>query len=101
MIVHYVRFASPLSPDEVLQIFRERAPRFRSVQGLIQKHYGDDGEGHYCGIYLFDSQESLDAFRDSELAKSIPAAYQAEDLRIERYDVVGTLHAETPRLEQI
>jgi hypothetical protein len=101
MIVHFVRFASPLSPDDVRNVMRERAPRFRAVQGLIQKHYGDDGEGHYCGIYLFDSQESLDSFRDSDLARSIPAAYQAEDLRIERYEVVGSLHAKTPMLEQI
>ena len=101
MIVLFVRFASTLPSDEVEQIMRERGPLFRQVPGLIQKFYGRDGNGSYTGIYVFDSPESLDSFRASELAKSIPAAYNAQDLRIERYEVVGALFDRTPLLDMI
>ncbi|GMV93013.1 MAG: hypothetical protein AMXMBFR82_27910 [Candidatus Hydrogenedentota bacterium] len=30
----------------------------------------------YCGIYVWDSKESLAAYRESELAASIPEAYK-------------------------
>ena len=35
-----------------------------------------DGEGTYGGIYVWDNKESLLAFKDSDLAKSIPQAYE-------------------------
>ena len=33
-------------------------------------------EGSYGGIYVWDSTESLKAFKESDLAKSIPQAYE-------------------------
>ena len=67
----------------------ERAPRFRrEVAGLVQKYYGYDSEsGAFCGCYIFDSEESRQAFRQSELARTIPAAYQAQE-RVEAYEVL-------------
>ena len=80
----------------------QRAPRFRSeVAGLVQKYYGNDSEsGAFCGYYIFDSEESPQAFRQSELAGTIPAAYQAEEMRMEGYEILFPQYEEEPRLSQ-
>jgi hypothetical protein len=73
----------------------ERRPRFKDVPGLVQKIYGrDDSTGDVCGIYFFEDRQSLAAFRDSELAKTIPTAYEAVEIRREVYDVLFPLHPE-------
>jgi heme-degrading monooxygenase HmoA len=75
-----VNLKSPLSEDELLATAHERAPRFRAIPGLLQKYYlNRPEEGEYAGVYVWDSKESLAAFRESELAKSIPAAYQLSE----------------------
>ena len=77
MILQIVKLKTALSEDDLLTIAHERAPQFRAIPGLVQKYYvRRQGEGEFAGIYLWDSMESLAAFRESALAKSIPAAYQ-------------------------
>jgi hypothetical protein len=91
-VIQYVRLASGMPPAEAEAVLREREPRFREVPGLVQKIYGrDPATGEICGIYLFESAAALEAFRRSELAKTIPQAYQAKSVRVERYDVLFTL----------
>jgi heme-degrading monooxygenase HmoA len=89
MIVLSVKFKSALSDSEVMRIMQERAPRFRELPGLIQKYYGHEKEtGEFTGIYVWDSEQSLREYRDSELARTIPEAYQAEGQpRIEVFEV--------------
>src|SRR5829696_5333069 len=101
MVIHFVRFKTRLAQEEVRRIMEERAPRFRSeVPGLMQKYYGYEPEsGAFCGCYIFDSEESRQAFAQSELARTIPAAYQAEEVRIEAYEVLFPLY-EVPQLAQ-
>ena len=49
-------------------------------------------EGQYGGVYIWDSKESLQAYRSSELASSIPQAYQLiEAPNIEILDVMFQL----------
>jgi hypothetical protein len=92
-VIQFVKFSSPLSEDEVLAVMERRAPEFRQVPGLIQKFYGREVDtGDTCGIYLFDLQESLHAFRQTELARTIPRAYQVESPRIEVFEVLFPLH---------
>jgi heme-degrading monooxygenase HmoA len=93
MIVQFVKFPSGLSEQQVRQTMEERAPQFRALPGLVQKYYGREREsGEFCGIYIWDSEESLAAFRASELARTIPAAYQVTSQpRIEIFDVLLTL----------
>ena len=80
MILQIVKLKSPLSKAELLAVAEERAPEFRAIPGLVQKYYVDRaGEGEYAGVYVWESPESLAAFRDSDLAKSIPAAYQVSE----------------------
>ena len=102
MFIHFVRFTTQLPKEQVQRIMEERAPRFRSeVAGLVQKYYGYDPEsGAFCGCYIFDSEDSRHAFRQSELARTIPAAYQAEGMRMEGYEVLFPLYEEEPRLSQ-
>jgi hypothetical protein len=65
------------------------------VPGLIQKIYGrDEATGEVCGIYFFENKQALAAFRETELARTIPTAYEATDIRREVYEVIYPLRPE-------
>lgn len=88
----HVRISSRLDADELERRMRERLPAFNNVPGLIQKIFARDPDSNaICGIYFFEDRAALDAYRDSELAKSIPAAYAATQVRREIYDLVAPL----------
>lgn len=93
MLLQFVRLKSGLSEDALLKKARERESRFRAIPGLVQKYYVKGSEpGTYGGVYIWDSEASLKAFRESELAAGIPAAYQVlEAPDIEIMDVLFTL----------
>ena len=84
---------SELSPEELERRYKERMPEFRDLPGLIQKYYSyDESANEWAGIYLWDSEESLAAYLESDLRKTIPSAYQLkEPPRIERYSIVDVL----------
>jgi putative monooxygenase ydhR len=93
--VLFVRISSDLDPEEFDRRLLERRPRFLEVPGLVQKIYGRDPEsGDVCGIYFFESADALAAFRDSELAQTIPTAYEAITVRREVYEVLYPLRPE-------
>ena len=93
--VLYVRIKTDLDPAEMDRRLKERKPRFLEVPGLIQKIYGrDEATGDVCGIYFFESKEAMATFRDTELAKTIPVAYEATDVRREVYEVLYPLRPE-------
>lgn len=94
-VILYVRIKSNLEPEEMDRRLLERRPRFRDVPGLRQKFYGRDPEtGDVCGIYVFDSDEALAAFKETELAQTIATAYEADDVRREVYEVLYSLWPE-------
>lgn len=77
MIMQIIKFHSSLSLDQVQEIAQERKEAFLAVPGLVQKYYfRSDEPGQYGGVYIWDSMESMSAYRNSELAASIPAAYK-------------------------
>ena len=89
----FVRIESDLDPEEFERRLLERRPRFHEVPGLVQKIYGrDNSTGHVCGIYFFESEDALAHFRETELAKTIPSAYEAKAVRREVYEVLYPLH---------
>jgi putative monooxygenase ydhR len=91
----FVRIKSDLDVQEFERRLLERRPRFCEVPGLIQKVYGrDDTTGDVCGIYFFESKEALAAFRETELARTIPVAYEAVDVRREVYELLFSLWPE-------
>ena len=91
----FVRARSELDANELERRLLERKPRFLEVPGLLQKVYGrDEATGAVCGIYFFESQEALAAFRETELAKTIPTAYEVAEFRPEVYEVLYPLRPE-------
>jgi hypothetical protein len=88
----FVRVKSDVETEELDRRMAERLPRFKEVPGLVQKVYGRSEEtGDTCGIYFFESREALDAFRETELAKTIPTAYEATEVRPEIYEFLYPL----------
>ena len=86
-------FKSGLPMEELMKVSKIRAERYSKVKGLIQKYYvTDQTSNHIGGLFIFDSKESLEAFRNSDLSKSTAEAYQfleSPDIRI--LDVIKTL----------
>jgi heme-degrading monooxygenase HmoA len=95
MIVQFVKFKSGLSEPEIRQKIEERGPQFRVLPGLIQKYYvRDRSSGEWAGIYIWDSEKSMQDFRSSALARSTPEAYQVEGTpRTEIFDLVKPLRS--------
>jgi len=93
MIIQFVKFKSGLSKDEVQRVMNERAPKFRALPGLVQKYYGHEKEtGELTGIYLWDSEQSMQEFQETELARTIPVAYKVEGKpRIEFFEILFPL----------
>ena len=93
MILQIIKLKSNLPEEELLKKGKEREPQFKAIPGLLQKYYiKTDQPGQYGGIYVWDSQESLQSYRESDLAKSIPEAYEIiEAPNIEIMDILFQL----------
>lgn len=100
-VILFVRIHNELDAEEMDRRLLERRPRFRDVPGLVQKLYGRDPDtGDVCGIYFFDSEKALARFKGSELARTIPTAYEAKDVRRETYRVLYPLWPDRGPFEQ-
>jgi heme-degrading monooxygenase HmoA len=80
MVISLVRFKSRLAPEEIQALYEERAHRYQQVPGLLEKIYlsfRDTGEA--SAVYLWESEEAHEAFRRSDLSRSIAGAYEVED----------------------
>jgi len=88
-----VRFKTSLTPEELERRYKERLPEFRALPGLLQKYYlHDPSSDEWGGLYLWDSQSSLDEYLASDLRKSIPETYQiVGEPRIETSNVIDIL----------
>ena len=88
-----VKFHSGLDDEKVMSLLEQRLPQFREVPGLVQKYYAREAAtGDYCGVYLFESETALRAYRESALAKSIPPTYALEGApRVEMLEVLFPL----------
>lgn len=94
MLIQIVRYASGLSHDEVVERFEARSSRYREVPGLVQKYYVRYPESdQYGGIYVWDSAESLEACRATNLAGTLAETYQVEGApQVELAEALLTLH---------
>lgn len=96
-ILLLVRFKSALSADELIKRYTERMPQFRALPGLLQKYYVyDPVSEEWGGFYLWDSQESLEQYKASDLRKSIPETY--EIIGQPRLEVLGVKDVLRPEL---
>lgn len=93
MLILTVKFQSKLSYEEVMAVVEDRIAEYRSFPGLIQKYYGHErATGAYTGVFLWESEEALRTFRESELSQTTAAAYQAtEPPRIEVFNLIEAL----------
>ena len=79
MIIVTIAFETDLSEQDVYKVAEERLPLFREVPGLVQKYYVKGSQpNQYSGTYIWDSMQSFQNYRASELAATIPAAYQVK-----------------------
>ena len=94
MVVLLVRFKSGLLEERLFEVAEARAPQYRALKGLRQKYYLILPEtGEYGAVYLWESESALKEFRESELARTIPTAYQIQGApRFEVGEVAMVLH---------
>lgn len=80
MITAIVSFRLPdgTTAEEAEKIFKDSAPRYRGVPGLVRKYhvFGDDGTGG--GIYLWESREAAEALYTDSWRAMIEERYGAE-----------------------
>ena len=88
-----VKVKTELSEEELLKIAKERATQFQALPGLIQKYYYKTGNpGEFGGVYIWDSMESVQAYKQSELAATIGQAYKTtEPPTVEVVDILFEL----------
>jgi len=92
-IMQIVKLKTELSEEQFLKIAKEREPQFKAISGIVQKYYiKREGPGEYGGVYIWDSLESLEKFKKSELAATIPKAYKVvETPSVEIIDIMFEL----------
>ena len=95
-IMLMVRIKSGLIFEEGQRRYRERMPDFRALPGLLQKYYlRDAGNGDLMGVYLFDTEASMQAYLASDLRNTIGTAYEVVgEPRVEIAEVVDVLRPE-------
>ena len=88
-----VKAKSKLSLEEVTRVMESRMNEFRALEGLKQKYYVvEPSTGEIGGVYLWESVEALDAYRESALRATIAEAYQTEgEPRVEVLKVIAPL----------
>lgn len=98
MIVQIVRWTSALTDEDVRNLFDERSHHYRAVPGLVQKFYLRYRNGEHGAVYLWESDEALQAFRASDLGRGMANVYRIEgDKDVRLADVLLTLRPEPAR----
>ena len=91
MIIHVVRFTSALPAERVQDLFAARTQQCTAVPGLPQKYYLRYCNRQHGGVYVWGSPESMQAFRASELSRSICDVYQVTESTLDFADVILAL----------
>jgi len=79
-VMFIVRLKTKLTEEELIRRAKERAPQFRALDGLIQKYYiKTKNPGEFGGVYIWDSMESFEKYKESDLVKSIAASYEVTE----------------------
>lgn len=62
IVLTMLRLPKPLTRDEARRVFMSTAPTYRTVQGLLRKHYVLSEDGATAGgIYLWNSRREAEA----------------------------------------
>jgi len=75
-VMQIVKIKTNLSEAEFIAAAKKREPQFEAIPGIVQKYYLKlGGSGEYGGVYIWDSEASIKAFKETTLAKTIGEAY--------------------------
>jgi len=79
MITAFVQFKLPdsKSREDVIEMFKGSAPRYRALPGLIRKYYVLSGDGYGGGMYLWESREAAEKVYNAEWCKGIEERFGA------------------------
>ena len=78
MIVSILRFRSGLTDEEVQDLYEACADRYQQVPSLVEKLYLRYRSGDHGALYVWESDDALEAFRASDLGRSIGPTYKVE-----------------------
>lgn len=79
MNILVMRFETPLNGDERVAIREGSVEKFRALDGLEEKYYlGSLEQPSAGGIYLFDTEEALQAYLHGPIVSGIQGRYQTE-----------------------
>jgi hypothetical protein len=93
MHVLIVKFHSALPDPDVRELLERRTSSVLVMPGLLQKYYTREASsGDHVGVHVFESEESLDRYRNSEVSRSLPSVYQTTSPpRVEVFEVLFQL----------
>ena len=78
-----------LTHEEFVASTDEAAPHWAAIPGLITKHWLSSEETNtYGGVYLFESKEAMQAYKDSELCSQLLATPKFVNFVITDYDLI-------------
>ena len=83
MITVVVRFKLPTNVDAAAaaDLFRDSAPKYEGLVGLVRKYYLYDAERHIGGgCYLWESREAAECFYDRDWRAMITERYSSPEL---------------------
>jgi hypothetical protein len=94
MIIHIVQFTSALPGDRIQALFAARAQQYTAVPACCRSTTCNATTGSTAGRTCGTAGQSMQAFRASELSRSICDVYQVTESALEVADVVLTLRPE-------
>lgn len=79
MITALVQFKLPTSKsrDDVIDMFKDSAPKYREMPGLIRKYYVLSEDGHGGGMYLWESRKAAEDAYSPDWRRTIEARFGA------------------------
>ena len=95
MKVLTLHFRSTKTFEEIMELANSRENQYNKIKGLLQIVYlKDERIDQYESILFFDNEENLNAYRMSDLYKSIEKVYDTSKPEIRIFDVVKELKME-------
>ncbi len=80
MIVTIVRFKLPAGTtrDKAVTLFKQTAPRYRALPGLVRKYYLWNADGTAGGCYLWQTRQQAEQLFTAEWRAYVAERYGAE-----------------------
>lgn len=96
MYIRIVTFSIRIGHEDYLAVAEQFAPAFLAWRGLQAKYWlADEAAGRYGGVYVFDSKETADASRETDLFRGMAANPAFADTEIVEFDVLAAPTAVT------